>query len=309
MIQSLDDTLYRLFSSGLTTLGSPVSSAQIRFQPPDPLWRTHVTNVHPRAALNVYLVDVRENRRLRSNERVRIPDPQGAGLLWEEPSPARVDCHYLITAWSNATEDVSDPDNAVHGRTSEEHAILHEVASLLDAHQPLVPAEVFAGAFPIGFAPDLAVATLPSAVLPVEGFPKYAEFWGTMGDTHPWKPAVYLVVTVPLATTAHVGGPPVTTISSEFRPGETRDGAEVVLDLGGHVLDPSDAPVAGAWVRLETTTGRLLQTATTGEAGRFVFTRIPAQSYVLRAGAGGVGAADRPIDVPSPSGEYDLHLI
>ena len=304
MIQNLDDTLYHLFEKGLTTLGSPVTSDQIRFQPPDGAWRTHVTNVHPHAALNVYLTDVRENRKLRSNERVPVSDPNGdGGLVWTEASPTRVDCHYLITAWSNASEDGSDPDNGVHGRTSEEHAILHEVASLLEANQPLVPAVVFAGTFPAGFSSALATATLPSVVLPVEGFPKYAEFWGTMGDTHPWKPAVYLVVTVPLAVTPQLDGPEVTTLSVDYLPGD-----EIVLDVGGHVLDPGDAPVAGAWVRLETPAGHVLQTATTGDAGRFVFTRIPARSYVFRAGATGVGTDDRLIDVPSTSGEYDLHL-
>ena len=303
MIDNLDDTLYHLFATGLTTLGSPATSDQIRFQPPDGMWRTHVTNVHPRAALNVYLADVRENRKLRSNEHRRIPDPHGGdALVWTEPSPALVDCHYLVTAWSNASEDGSDPDNGVHGRTSEEHAILHDVASLLVAHQPLVPFDVFAGAFPIGFSSVLAASALPSVVLPVEGFPKYAEFWGTMGDTHPWKPVVYVVVTVPLTTKARVDGPAVTTVSVDYLSGD-----DLVLDVGGYVLD-SGVPVAGAWVRLETPTGGVLQTATTGDNGGFVFTRIPARPYVFRAGAVGVGTDDRLIDVPSSSGEYDLHL-
>ena len=44
--------------------------SQIRFQPPDESWRTYVSNLtvdgQPVNALNVYLWDVRENRKLRS---------------------------------------------------------------------------------------------------------------------------------------------------------------------------------------------------------------------------------------------------
>ena len=112
-------------------------------------------------ALNVYLVDVRENRKLRSNEREREYD-NGGHVVGERPAPARADCHYLITAWSSASEDNTDPDLATHGGTSEEHAILHEVASLLEANQPLVPADVWAGSFPAGFSSDTVRLKVPS---------------------------------------------------------------------------------------------------------------------------------------------------
>jgi hypothetical protein len=36
--------------------------------------------------------------------------------------------------------------------------------------------------------------------------------------------------------------------------------------------------------------------------------RVEPQQYWLRAGAGGVGDDERQIDVPSLTGEYDLHL-
>ena len=49
-------------------------------------------------ALNVYLVDLRENRQLRSNERVR----EAKRHRQRNTSARRVDCHYLITAWSPA---------------------------------------------------------------------------------------------------------------------------------------------------------------------------------------------------------------
>ncbi len=307
MIQSVDDTLYHLFKNGLTSLGAPIAPEQIRFQPPDADWRGHLTHINPKSALNVYLVELRENRKLRSNERVRDYDAAGH-VVSERPAPARVDCHYLITAWSGASEDGTDPDIASHGGTSLEHAILHEVASLLGASQPLEPARVWGGSFPVGFSTDIAVATLPTVILPGDGFPKYGEFWGTMGATQPWKPAVYLVVTVPLATTPRFPGPPVTAVIGEYRPGFEPAGSETLVDLGGHVLDAAGSAVDGAWVQVENAAGDLLQTASTDERGRFVFRRLRPQHYVLRAGASGVGAGSRAIDVPVATGEYDLHL-
>jgi len=307
MIQSVDQTLFRLLARGLTTLGGTLAQkpTQIRFQAPDRAWRQHVSQLSGRKALSVYLVDIRENRKLRSNEVLRGYDPH-TGMVDEHPAPARADCHYLITAWSNADEALFDPANGVFGASGEEHRILHEVASLLNDNQPLVPEKVFGGTYPTNFDADLQEETLPTVVLPVEGFPKYAEFWGTMGTVHPWKPAVYYVVTVPLRVAKRAAGPAVTTLFGDWRQDRTKPG-DLVLDIGGTVLSGT-TEVAGAWVRLETPVGELLQTATSDGQGRFRFTRLQSKAYVLRAGANGVGDDSRLLDVPSLTGEYDLHL-
>lgn len=83
--------------------GTPPSvvEEQVGFQPPDENWRTHVLVMGTRQALNVYLFDLRENRKLRSNEKVRRPQKC---LVIEEPAPARLDRYHLIIAWSAATE-------------------------------------------------------------------------------------------------------------------------------------------------------------------------------------------------------------
>jgi hypothetical protein len=78
VIQSVDDTLFHLLANGLTTLGGPPPTAgQIRVQPPDRDWRWLVGRLSGLKALNVnvYLVDVRENRKLRSNEVLREYGP------------------------------------------------------------------------------------------------------------------------------------------------------------------------------------------------------------------------------------------
>src|SRR6266498_3376631 len=125
MIGSLDSVLAHLLKARVSLLrsGTPptVVDGQVSFQPPDDTdWMGHLSGLGTRRALNVYLVDLRENRKLRSNERVRTVEN---GIVADEPVPARLDCHYLVTAWSPATEG--------QGRTAEEHELLHQVVSVL----------------------------------------------------------------------------------------------------------------------------------------------------------------------------------
>src|SRR5215831_7923633 len=98
MIDLLDTMLFRLFRWQVTELSG---NAQVRFQPPDEDWRALVPGItdavgNPANSLNVYLVDLRENRKLRSNERERTVVGSD---VYETPPARRVDCHYLISAW------------------------------------------------------------------------------------------------------------------------------------------------------------------------------------------------------------------
>jgi hypothetical protein len=302
MMQHLDNLLRHLFLDQIAELAS---ENQVGFQPPDEEWRGHVANLASNA-LNIYLVDLRENRQLRSNGRVRAVQN---GIVSETPAPRRVDCHYLITAWSPA-----EPGPAVEP-TLDEHALLAQVIGVLMQSESLIPREVYApNRLPDTFPPEIADTEIPTAVLPVEGFPKLAEFWGTMGANHRWKPAVYMVVTIPVILRTEIAGPMVTTRITEYRQTGKAETAEVWIQIGGHVLDATDrmeddapAPVTGAWVRLEDSSGRPLQTTTTNDMGRFTFGQLRPGAYQLRWRATGHPEPDpRHIEVPSPSGEYDL---
>lgn len=275
---------------------------QVRFQPPDETWRTEVINLQ-RDALNVYLVDMRENRKLRSNERVRSVKN---GVVNEDPAPTRVDLHYLITAWSPA-----EPGPALEP-TLDEHALLYEVTGVLMNNVPLIPRQIYEpDPLPANFPELIADAELPVSILPVEGFPKYGEFWGTMGVNHRWKPAVYLIVTLPVAFPTQEAGPMVTTRITEYRQTGQPGIADVWVQISGHVLDATvdpPVPVADAWVQLETTDGQRLQTTRTNELRRFTFGELQQGQYQLRFSATGLGEATRDIDVPSLTGEYDLRF-
>ncbi|SDL95212.1 Pvc16 family protein [Nonomuraea jiangxiensis] len=293
MIEHIDRMLRHLLISRIDHL---TDEAQVRFQPPDADWRTYVANLS-HLALNVYLLELRENRALRTNERSR---GTAAGLVAGELAPRRVDLHYLITAWSAAApSQVIEP-------TLDEHALLYRAAATLVAAEPLNPAEIYRpGPLPTGFPEPLADAVLPTSVLPAEGFSKYAEFWGTMDGRPPWRPGVHLTVTVPVCFGPGELGPLVTTQMTGFeQPGQA--GAEVVFHIGGSVLDAGGVPVPGAWVRVETPDGSPRHTTETTVQGRYTVGRLTAGRYRLRVRVTGLGERVREIELPGAAGDHDV---
>jgi hypothetical protein len=257
----------------------------------------------PVNALNVYLLDLIENRELRSNERMRQVKN---GLVRQSSAPRRIDCHYLITAWSPASATPAVEPSV------DEHSLLYKVTGGLMHNDPLVPRAIYApDPLPTTFPEVLADSELPVKILPAEGLNKFTEFWSTV-NTY-WKPGIHLIVTLPVILGARIEGPLVTTRISEYRHRHASDISNRWLQISGTVMDSlhpnpdgSPKPAAGVWVRLERPSGEHLQSTETDAAGRFSFTRLHDGGYRLRARATELGEILRDIEVPSPSGEYDL---
>lgn len=305
MIDHLDTLLHRLLRNAVAEL---TADAQVRFQPPDEDWRSLVPGItdaagNPGNSLNVYLVDLRENRKLRTNERERMV--QGSNVF-EVPPARRVDCHYLISAWSPVTVSIAiDP-------TLDEHGLLAEAARVLGAHDELDPVAIYALSNPPQLPPpQIADERFPLTLLPVEGFPKYAEFWGTMGDKNRWKPCIYTVITVALKEEPLPAGPMVTTtLARTLVRGEPAT-ANRRFHIGGIVHDSAapPRPVPLAWVELlEAGAPHARVGFTRADAlGRFVFADVAARAYALRASAAALGTSPlRAISVPEPTGNYDI---
>lgn len=278
------------------------SALFVGFQPPDDDWRTKAIPGNANA-VNIFLTELRENRRLRSNERIRT---RLNGDVAEQPEPRRMDCHYLITAWSPATVTPQiDP-------TLDEHALLGAIADAFANADPLRALDIFAGVgLPPGLPPVLLDYPVPVTLMPVEGFHKYAEFWGTMGQHHqPWKPAVYAITTLPLLLDARPVEPMVTTAMAALLQAGGSASAESLNVIGGTVRDARTPPqpVPLAWVELLTPANLRLQLANADTDGRFTFAGVPSSAYRLRATGSSAGPVLRDIDVPSPTGEYDLQL-
>ena len=320
MIDHADLLLFRLFRWRIDELSA---DTQVRFQPPDDDWRTAVPGItdidgNPAGSLNVYLADLRENRKLRTNERERSTVGND---IFETPSARRVDCHYLISAWSPvAVSPGTEP-------TIDEHALLAQATFALGRADPLDPVAICGATRPglaaIPVPAPLVDELLPVTLLPVEGFPKLGEFWGTMGQNHRWKPCVYAVVTVALKEAPVRAGPMVTTIFTHALQRAVPSSMQTRFHIGGTVMvsatEPTPVPLA--WVELMTPLDVLITIARADAVGRFVFADVPAGDYHLRARVSALPLPPSPpappqpaqptspvraITVPEPTGSYDV---
>ena len=299
--------MFHLIDAGLRQAlvrGIPgLTANDVGFDPPNADWRQRV-GVAGRLLINAYLIEFRENRRLRRTEPVR---GFAGGSVTETAAPYRVDCHYLVSAWSPAAfGQAVEP-------TVDEHQLLGDIVTSLDRADPFVFARLFEGLpLPPGTPPELVEHELPLTLLPVEGFPKLVEFWGTMGDEAPAKPVVHLIITTPFFAPIRPIGPPVTTIITDYRQTGALTG-EVLYEIGGRVgnsasplPDGTPGPVPAAWVELLNVTGLRLRLVRSDADGRFTFGRLPAGSYTERATVQNLGVLARDVVIPSATGEYDL---
>lgn len=92
-----------VFEELLRTVLAPAvggSLDRIGFLPPNSTWRSLVTGS---SLLNVYLIELRENRKLRSST--------GSG-------PVRIDCHYVISAWYPTSTSIPPANSQPPGNLS-----------------------------------------------------------------------------------------------------------------------------------------------------------------------------------------------
>ena len=237
---------------------------RIGFLPPDQTWRDAIGDM---AHLNVYLVELRENRKLRSST---------------GSAPVRIDCHYLISAWDKKSDGI--PPHATPSGTTKEAELLYEAAALVLARSPIVPAE-FPGAAAWG---AYATHQIPITLIPPEGFPKLPEFWGTMGSTaNLWKPVLHLIATLPLDLPQPAPGPPVVKIVLDVQGSAEPGGepSESLITISGMVLAPDGAPLGGRLVTLTCGGARFGSTHSAAD-GRFTFVGVPPGPCRLEAGDG-----------------------
>jgi hypothetical protein len=302
MLDLLDGLLRDLFIARIPTLSS---ATQVTFQPPDSALRVDVTNIG-KMVLDIYLVDLRENRQMRTHEPTRSVTN---GAVYAQPAPPHIDCHYLISAWS-----ATSPSPGVEP-TIDEHALLYEAIAALEQSMPLNPSRVYApGAAGLLLWPaDYQDMNMWTVTLPPAGFVSVSDFWHAMGIDSRWKPCIYLIVTIPVTLAVLPDGPMVTTRITDYLRSGAPTTTETWIQIGASVLDAGHplpggvpAPVAGAWVQLETPLGVVVQQATTDNSGHFTFTRLRAGDYRLRSSSVGLGTKLVDISVPSETGEYDI---
>jgi hypothetical protein len=183
MIQELDTTLERLLREKVPL---PPDQYDIVFDRPDSDRTSRYAA--ERVTLNLYLYDIRENRELRRTDWQAEVQPDGTFI--KRRPPVRIDCAYLITAWSQA-----DPVNQPGVATQQEHILLAQVLTVLLRYATLPP-EVLQGRL-VGQQPPL-----PTMVAQPDKVPNPAEFWTALGNM--LRPSLHLVVTISIDPSAYL---------------------------------------------------------------------------------------------------------
>ncbi|GIE89662.1 DUF4255 domain-containing protein [Actinoplanes regularis] len=182
MLHLLDETL-ETFLRAVVPL--PARDVDIAFEAPDGDWSAALSS---RPTVDLFLWDIRPNLSERDYGEMLVEGEDGKRFR-RDPLP-RVDCRYLVTAWTSEVRD--------------EHSLIGDVLAALLLH-PVVPEEYLRGAF-------AAVRPLPSLRLRSGDGSESSDFWSALGGQ--LKPGLDLVITVTLdAALRAAAGPPVEAVS------------------------------------------------------------------------------------------------
>jgi hypothetical protein len=169
MIDDLDRTVEELLRRGLPP--ELVDQVAISFAAPDSEFPPSSVTL---PAVDLFLYDIRENTDLRST--TWTLERREDGTTIRRRAPVRVDCSYLITAWSSEASTT---------RALDEHRLLSEVMKVL-LRFPTLPDVLLQGSLR-GQEPPLPSSTLQPGRLQSVG-----EFWQALGG----KPKASLNYTV-----------------------------------------------------------------------------------------------------------------
>lgn len=177
MLHLLDESL-EAFLRAVVPLAA--RDVDIAFEAPDGDWAAGIS----RPTVDLYLWDVRVN--LAEREYGEQIFPGENGLKYRRDPLPRVDCRYLVTAWTTEVRD--------------EHALLGRVLTALLLN-PVIEAAHLRGALS-------SVLPLPSLRLQSGDGSENSDFWSALGGQ--LKPGLDLVVTATVdAAALAVTGPPV----------------------------------------------------------------------------------------------------
>ena len=256
--------------------GAPaeVHSADVSFAAPD----KDFTPAQP--TLDLFLHEVQENRALRDVTPILQQVPAD-GWQSQRP-PLRVDCTYLVTAWSPKTGAL---------RAAEEHRLLGR-ALLWLGRFPVLPDQYAQGTLKTPPQPY----PLATTVAQTREGQSMGEFWTALGIAP--RPAFSLTVTIALQPYPEIQTFPALTDV------QLRAGLLDAPELYGRVLDGQLAGVAGAAVSLVEAN----RSVTSDDAGQFRFGAVPFGSYTLAVTSAGHPDTSRQIDYENAAQAHDVIL-
>jgi len=277
MFQDLDSTINQILNDPAMKPGlKELFDANVSFITPDK--NLQLTG----ATVDLFLYEVKENRELR--DPTPIVEKNGDSFIRKEP-PLRVDCSYIVTAWS-------DPNATGDAKVIEEHRLLAQ-ALLWLSRFPTIPADKLQGSLANQLFPP------PTMVAQMDPNKNAGDFWFALGI--PPRPAFYLVVTITMDLGLQVEGPLVTTRSTEFKPYGLEQ--ENWVQVGGRILSAGQG-VGDALVDI---LDAGLRTRSDSE-GHYSFVRVPEGAHNIRVVATGFQPKTQPLTVPGKPEDYDVTL-
>lgn len=298
MFHDLDKTLEQLLTDPqIPAWLAVLKVADIRFDVPD---KNYPPGTATAAILNLHLYQTHENRVLRDPE--PIIEKRGGIYIRRRP-PLRVDCSYMVTAWSKKTAEQ---------KIEEEHQLLSE-AMLWLSRFPIISTNYLVGSLMNPPFPHRTEVALP------DGDKNMGEFWTALGQ--PPRPSFNLLVTIALDLQKEEEGPLVTTTSVSFGQKEQAsdkqmpETQEVLIQIGGRVFNNANPTqgISGASVLLT----EWNESETTDAEGRFSFLsreegksfrNLRARFYTLQVSASGFQPAVKRINVVGSTEEYEVGL-
>ncbi|MFE9960546.1 DUF4255 domain-containing protein [Micromonospora sp. NPDC005299] len=245
MFADLDATLQAMLDD--PTAPADLRTADVSFVTPDRDYKP------PQATINLYLHEVTENRALRDEARVM----ERTGTVWSSRLPSlRVDCSYLVTAWSADTGGL---------KVANEHRLLG-LALMWFSRFPVIADRFLQGSLKHPPQPF----PLPSVVAQTGEGQAMGHFWTALGT--PPRPAFSVTVTITVDPFDQV---------EQFAAVERLHidtGSITDPRLGGRVLDAALSAVPGVVVSVVGTP----LTAATDVAGRFALPGLEAGACTLR---------------------------
>jgi hypothetical protein len=175
MLHLLDESLEAFLR---TAVPLPPREVDIVFDAPDGDWAAGVS----RPTVDLYLWDVRPNLTEREYGDVVVAEENGRKFR-RDPLP-RVDCRYLVTAWTREVRD--------------EHSLLGDVLAALLLHRVIGPEHLR--------GPFATVRPLPTVTLRSGDGTENSDFWSALGGQ--LKPGLDLVLTTTVDAALHKRMPP-----------------------------------------------------------------------------------------------------
>jgi hypothetical protein len=278
MIRDLDAS-FKAMLTGEAPLGSELASATISFAAPDKTWQGQGKGLE----LDVYMYRVLDNRELRSNER-RL-QYNGDGTVTEQLFPARIECSYIISAWNKST-DMPGQDKEL-----QEHRLLSQVLYVL-WRNPTMPPQYL-----VGLLANAEIA-LPLIAAENEDMSAKPDFWSALEIYV--KPAITCRITIAMDLKLDVTGPMVTTLQTNYLLDST------MYAIGGTVrsaVSPATT-IPQAWIKLDASS----RTYAADNQGNFIIEQIVPGLHQLTVRAVGFKEGNRQVQVPDPTGIYDVSL-